>query len=91
MLQVYKDVELAIPEGIEVTLHSRKATIKGPRGELTKVSIAWEMMLDMERAYTRHLNHLLRSNADFLAPPPPTLAARPPHEHGRAPDQVAQG
>ncbi|PWN27451.1 ribosomal protein L6 [Jaminaea rosea] len=36
MLQVYKDVELAIPEGIEVKLHARKATIKGPRGELTK-------------------------------------------------------
>lgn len=43
MLQVYKDVELAIPEGIEVKLHARKATIKGPRGELTKVSSRSQM------------------------------------------------
>ncbi|KAE8214495.1 hypothetical protein CF327_g2130 [Tilletia walkeri] len=36
MLQLYKDLDLEIPEGVEVSLHSRKATVKGPRGELTK-------------------------------------------------------
>ncbi|KAK0529333.1 60S ribosomal protein L9B [Tilletia horrida] len=40
MLQLYKDLDLEIPEGVEVTLHSRMATVKGPRGELTKVRIS---------------------------------------------------
>lgn len=39
MLQVYKDLDLDIPEGVEVKLHARTVTIKGPRGELTKVSV----------------------------------------------------
>ncbi|PWN22770.1 putative RPL9A-ribosomal protein L9.e [Microstroma glucosiphilum] len=36
MLQIFKEVELAIPSDVTVTLHSRQATVKGPRGELTK-------------------------------------------------------
>ncbi|CAO1636680.1 unnamed protein product [Parajaminaea phylloscopi] len=36
MLQIYKEVELAIPSDVTVTLHARQATVKGPRGELTK-------------------------------------------------------
>ncbi|PWN40426.1 putative RPL9A-ribosomal protein L9.e [Ceraceosorus guamensis] len=36
MLQIYKELELVIPKEVTVTLHSRKATVKGPRGELTK-------------------------------------------------------
>lgn len=45
MLQIYKDLDLAIPEGIEVKIDSRIVTVKGPRGELTKVGIVdwrWE-------------------------------------------------
>ena len=38
MLQLYKDLDLEIPEGVTVELHARQATVKGPRGELTKVS-----------------------------------------------------
>ncbi len=37
MLAVYKDLELAIPDDVEVTVHARTVTVKGPRGELTKV------------------------------------------------------
>jgi ribosomal protein L6P/L9E len=39
MLQIFKEVELAIPSDVTVTLHSRQATVKGPRGELTKVRL----------------------------------------------------
>lgn len=37
MLQIFKEIELAIPSEVTVTLHARKATVSGPRGELTKV------------------------------------------------------
>lgn len=39
MLQIYKDLDLAIPENVEVKIDSRVVTVKGPRGELTKVGI----------------------------------------------------
>ncbi|KAI9287059.1 ribosomal protein L6, alpha-beta domain-containing protein [Umbelopsis sp. AD052] len=36
MKDIYKDDELIIPQGVEVTIKSRIVTVKGPRGELTK-------------------------------------------------------
>ncbi|KAI9496643.1 ribosomal protein L6, alpha-beta domain-containing protein [Zychaea mexicana] len=36
MKDIYKDDELAIPEGVTVNVKSRVVTVKGPRGELTK-------------------------------------------------------
>ncbi|PWN50001.1 putative RPL9A-ribosomal protein L9.e [Violaceomyces palustris] len=36
MLQIYKDLDLDIPAGVEVTINSRVFTVKGPRGSLTK-------------------------------------------------------
>ncbi|KAI9271656.1 ribosomal protein L6, alpha-beta domain-containing protein [Phascolomyces articulosus] len=36
MKDIYKDEELAIPEGVTVNIKSRVITVKGPRGELTK-------------------------------------------------------
>ena len=39
MLQIYKGLDLAIPENVEVKIDSRIVTVKGPRGELTKVGI----------------------------------------------------
>lgn len=39
MLQIFKEVELAIPSEVQVSLHARQATVKGPRGELTKVRV----------------------------------------------------
>lgn len=40
MLQIYKELDLEIPQNIEVKVDSRVITVKGPRGELTKVSAA---------------------------------------------------
>lgn len=37
MLSIYKDLDLEIPEGVTVEVNSRVITVKGPRGELTKV------------------------------------------------------
>lgn len=42
MLQIYKDLDLAIPENVEVKIDSRVVTVKGPRGELTKVGVIRE-------------------------------------------------
>ncbi|CEP17857.1 hypothetical protein [Parasitella parasitica] len=36
MKDIYKQDELAIPEGVTVTIKSRQVTVNGPRGELTK-------------------------------------------------------
>jgi large subunit ribosomal protein L9e len=36
MKDIYKDEELDIPEGVEVSVKSRQVTISGPRGRLTK-------------------------------------------------------
>lgn len=38
MLQIYKDLELDIPSDVTVEIHARNAKVKGPRGELEKVS-----------------------------------------------------
>lgn len=43
MLQIYKDLDLAIPEDVEVTINSREIHVKGPRGELHKVSFRWRL------------------------------------------------
>ena len=40
MLQIYKELDLEIPQDIEVKVESRVITVKGPRGELSKVSIS---------------------------------------------------
>jgi len=37
MLQIYKELELEIPSECSVKIDSRVITVKGPRGELTKV------------------------------------------------------
>ncbi|KAJ1035881.1 hypothetical protein NDA13_000539 [Ustilago tritici] len=39
MLQVFKELDLAVPADINVSISSRVFTVKGPRGSLTKVSI----------------------------------------------------
>lgn len=52
MLQIYKDLDLAIPENVEVKIDSRIVTVKGPRGELTKVGIG---RLGMREMYERGL------------------------------------
>ncbi|KAF7726901.1 hypothetical protein EC973_008196 [Apophysomyces ossiformis] len=36
MKDIYKDDELIIPEGVEVSVKARNVTVKGPRGELKK-------------------------------------------------------
>ncbi|KAI8646234.1 ribosomal protein L6, alpha-beta domain-containing protein [Parasitella parasitica] len=36
MKDIYKQDELAIPEGVTVTVKSRQVVVKGPRGELAK-------------------------------------------------------
>lgn len=41
MLQIYKDLDLAIPEDVEVAINSREIHVKGPRGELHKVSTSF--------------------------------------------------
>jgi ribosomal protein L6P/L9E len=38
MLQIYKELDLEIPSEVEVKVDSRVITVKGPRGELSKVS-----------------------------------------------------
>lgn len=38
MLTVYKDLDIDIPDNVEVKIDSRIIHVKGPRGELTKVS-----------------------------------------------------
>ena len=38
MRDVYKDEDLAIPEGVTVSIKSRVITVEGPRGKLVKVS-----------------------------------------------------
>jgi large subunit ribosomal protein L9e len=43
MLQIYKELDLEIPSGIEVKVDSRVISVKGPRGELSKVSICREL------------------------------------------------
>lgn len=44
MLQIFKEVELAIPSEVQVSLHARTATVKGPRGELTKVRLGADLL-----------------------------------------------
>ena len=39
MLQIFKELDLPVPEGVTVSVSSRVFTVKGPRGSLTKVSI----------------------------------------------------
>lgn len=39
MLQIYKELDLAVPADVTVSVSSRVFTVKGPRGSLTKVSI----------------------------------------------------
>lgn len=46
MLQIYKEVDLAIPENVEVIIDSRVVTVKGPRGQLTKVGSVGRSMAD---------------------------------------------
>ncbi|KAN0063973.1 60S ribosomal protein L9B [Thecaphora frezii] len=36
MLQIYKDLDLAVPKDVSVSVNSRVFTVKGPRGTLTK-------------------------------------------------------
>ncbi|KAF7732376.1 hypothetical protein EC973_005272 [Apophysomyces ossiformis] len=36
MKDIYKDDELIIPDGVEVSVKARNVTVKGPRGELKK-------------------------------------------------------
>ncbi|KAI8379459.1 ribosomal protein L6, alpha-beta domain-containing protein [Radiomyces spectabilis] len=36
MKDIYKDDELTIPEGVQVSIKARNVTVKGPRGELSK-------------------------------------------------------
>lgn len=38
MLSIYKELDLEIPSEIDVKVDSRVITVKGPRGELSKVS-----------------------------------------------------
>lgn len=57
MLQIYKDVELEIPEGVTVELHARDITVTGPRGVLKKVRIHWAGdILAIDRAPRRRRN-----------------------------------
>lgn len=42
MLQIYKELDLEIPQDIDVKVDSRVITVKGPRGELTKVRVVDE-------------------------------------------------
>lgn len=37
MLTIYKDLDLEIPKDVTIQINSRVVTVKGPRGELTKV------------------------------------------------------
>lgn len=39
MLQIFKELDLAVPADVTVSISSRVFTVKGPRGTLTKVSI----------------------------------------------------
>lgn len=39
MLQIFKELDLAVPADVSVSVSSRVFTVKGPRGSLTKVSI----------------------------------------------------
>lgn len=39
MLQIFKEIELAIPETVKVTVNAREIHVSGPRGELTKVIV----------------------------------------------------
>lgn len=43
MRDIYKDEELSIPEGVSVEVKARAITVKGPRGELRKVSMSLEV------------------------------------------------
>jgi large subunit ribosomal protein L9e len=45
MKDIYKDEEFDIPEGVSVNVKSRLVTVKGPRGELTKVygTLIWKL------------------------------------------------
>lgn len=46
MLQIFKELDLAVPADITVSISSRVFTVKGPRGTLTKVSIPLRTQLD---------------------------------------------
>jgi large subunit ribosomal protein L9e len=37
MKDIYKDEELAVPEGVKVTIRARTITVEGPKGTLCKV------------------------------------------------------
>lgn len=67
MKSIYSDEELAVPEGVTVTIKARSVHVKGPRGELSKVRLVAQILgtLAQPRLTVYCAQHVKHINMDI--------------------------